>query len=265
MADVRHRKVALPAAAVPANENDKSSNNNNIPQSNSKNNTNSLGVTDVLRILGGLLLLNCAISYFVTNSSVTWGWRPWYSKPGELRAWMAGPLQLTDAELAQYDGADPSKPIYIALNGTIYDVTAGARMYGPGGSYHFFAGRDAARAFVTGCFAEDLTPDLRGAEMAFVPVDDDAEEIGPDGELVRKGGSSGPTKAELKIRRERDLRAARKRVHDTIEGWSKMFKGDGGKNYFKVGMVKRDPDWLDRLPKRQLCQRAQEGRPKRKE
>jgi hypothetical protein len=46
------------------------------------------GVTDVLRILGGILLLNCALSYFVTSSSLTWGWRPWYSKPGVVASWL---------------------------------------------------------------------------------------------------------------------------------------------------------------------------------
>lgn len=33
---------------------------------------------------------------------------------------------------------------------------------GPGGSYHFFAGRDASRAFVTGKFKDDLNDDVRG-------------------------------------------------------------------------------------------------------
>ena len=37
---------------------------------------------------------------------------------------------LSEAELARYDGSDPSKPIYLGLDGDVYDVTAGARMYG---------------------------------------------------------------------------------------------------------------------------------------
>jgi len=45
-------------------------------------------VTDVLRILGGLLLLNSAISYFVTSNSLTWGWRPWWSKTRQLQAYV---------------------------------------------------------------------------------------------------------------------------------------------------------------------------------
>ncbi|KEQ85132.1 cytochrome b5, partial [Aureobasidium pullulans EXF-150] len=217
--------------------------------------------TDVLRVLGGILLLNCTLSYFVTSSSLTWGWRPWYSKPGVVASWLRGPLYLTDEELSAYDGKDASKPVYIALNGTIYDVTAGRHVYGPGGSYNFFAGRDATRAFITGCFQEDLTPDTRGAELTYIPIDDDVDE---NGELKRVGGRKGVTKAELKKRKERETRLARKRVHDTIEGWSRMFKGEAGKNYFEVGKVKREEGWLERLPRRELCEQAQKQRPKRK-
>lgn len=169
---------------------------------------------------------------------------------------------MTDDELKAYDGSDPLKPVYIALNGTIYDVSAGRHVYGPGGSYSFFAGRDATRAFITGCFQEDLTPDIRGAEETYIPVDDDAE-IEENGELKRPGGKKGVKKAELKVRRERETRLAKKRVRDTIEGWSRMFKGEGGKNYFEVGKVKREEGWLEKMPKRQLCEQAQKQRPKR--
>lgn len=63
----------------------------------------------------------------------------------------------------------------------MFDVTKGARHYGPvrneegeiiwsflmvceqKGGYHFFAGRDATRAFATGCFKEEcLLSDLEG-------------------------------------------------------------------------------------------------------
>ncbi|KAI8967724.1 cytochrome b5-like heme/steroid binding domain-containing protein, partial [Mycotypha africana] len=71
-------------------------------------------------------------------------------------------LTFTEKELAFYDGSDPTKPIYLAIDGNVYDVTKGAGWYGPGGSYHHFAGKDAARAYVTGCFKEHLTHDIRG-------------------------------------------------------------------------------------------------------
>ncbi|KAI4724039.1 cytochrome b5 [Aureobasidium sp. EXF-10728] len=240
MAEIRQRtKTADPTVAP------KEPSNTNPTKPTKK--SSGFSFTDVLRVLGGLLLLNCALSYFVTSSSVTWGWRPWYSKPAMVASWLRGPVYLTDEELKAYDGRDASKPVYIALNGTIYDVSAGRQTYGPGGSYNFFAGRDATRAFITGCFQEDLTPDIRGAELTYVPVDDDA-----------------PSKAEFKKRRERDTRLAKKRVHDTIEGWSRMFKGEAGKNYFEVGKVKREEGWLEKLPKRELCQQAQKQRPQRK-
>lgn len=162
-----------------------------------------------------------------------------------------GPVSLTDAELLSYDGSDPNKPIYLALNGTIYDVSAGSRVYGPGGSYNVFAGKDAARGFITGCFAEDSTPDLRGAEWTYVPVDV------PDFD-------EKDVTAEQKKLREQELRKARKKVKDTIEGWTKMFNGEGGKDYFAVGTVKREPDWLEKTPKRGLCAQAQKSRPKPK-
>ena len=162
-----------------------------------------------------------------------------------------GPVSLTDAELLSYDGSDPSKPIYLALNGTIYDVTAGRRVYGPGGSYNVFAGKDAARGFITGCFAEDSTPDLRGAEWTYVPVD------------VPGFEEKDVTKEQKKIR-EQELRKARKKVKETLDGWTKMFTGAGGKDYFEVGTVKREEGWLEKLPKRTLCAQAQKSRPKPK-
>lgn len=62
--------------------------------------------------------------------------------------------------------------------------------------------------------------------------------------------------------REQQLRQARKQVHATIEGWGKMFRGEGGKDYFEVGKVKREEGWLEKLPKRKLCAQAQKSRPK---
>jgi len=43
-------------------------------------------------------------------------------------------------ELNMYDGSDSSRGIYLAVLGSVYDVSAGRRHYGPGGSYAFFSG-----------------------------------------------------------------------------------------------------------------------------
>lgn len=55
-------------------------------------------------------------------------------------------MAFTLAQLKQYDGSDSSKPIYVAVKGRVFDVTAGKSFYGPGGSYCMFAGKDASRA-----------------------------------------------------------------------------------------------------------------------
>ncbi|KAI9664432.1 MAG: hypothetical protein M1829_005825 [Trizodia sp. TS-e1964] len=43
------------------------------------------------------------------------------------------------------DGKTSGYPTYVAVKGTVYDVT-GKEAYGPGGPYHALAGRDASRA-----------------------------------------------------------------------------------------------------------------------
>lgn len=68
---------------------------------------------------------------------------------------------FTPAELQQFDGR--AHLIYLAIMGDVFDVSAGAQYYGPGGAYSIFAGRDGTRAFLTGCFDDQgATHDLRG-------------------------------------------------------------------------------------------------------
>lgn len=161
-----------------------------------------------------------------------------------------------------YDGRDhPSVPIYVALNGTIYDVSASPHLYGPGGSYHFFAGRDATRAFVTGCFEEDLTGDLRGVERMFMPVDDDEEGEGGGGEGYKEDGGRERRRAR-KLRREKEVREAKRKVWEAVDGWRKMFDGGKGGKYFRVGkVVGREEGWGEEIPR--LCNKAEKARPQR--
>ncbi|CAD6187989.1 unnamed protein product [Caenorhabditis auriculariae] len=70
---------------------------------------------------------------------------------------------LTPEQLKFFDGTRDSKPIYLAILGRVYDVNKGKKHYGVGGGYHFFSGRDATRAFVTGDFSEEgLTDSTEG-------------------------------------------------------------------------------------------------------
>lgn len=71
--------------------------------------------------------------------------------------------ELTAAQLRAYDGTDASKPIYVAIRGKVFDVSAGRGFYGPGGDYALFAGREAARALAKmSKDAADVSGDLSG-------------------------------------------------------------------------------------------------------
>ena len=44
----------------------------------------------------------------------------------------AGDEVFTAEELSLYNGVEPAKPVYLALRGVVFDVTAGKDFYGPG-------------------------------------------------------------------------------------------------------------------------------------
>ncbi|KAJ7183868.1 cytochrome b5 [Mycena filopes] len=52
---------------------------------------------------------------------------------------------FTLAQLKEFDGSDPSKPIYVSIKGTVFDVTPKADVYGAGRSYNIFAGKDGSK------------------------------------------------------------------------------------------------------------------------
>ncbi len=54
---------------------------------------------------------------------------------------------ITRAQLAAHSGSgDPLIPIWVAIRGTVFDVSNKREVYGPGGGYSIFAGKDASRA-----------------------------------------------------------------------------------------------------------------------
>ncbi|KAI8853514.1 hypothetical protein BC829DRAFT_382251, partial [Chytridium lagenaria] len=96
----------------------------------------------VFVFLLAIIALTLSGSFIVTNT-FTFG-----LKIPNLRKYLPRKeIVLTTAELA---------------HGKIYDVSAGPKYYGKGGGYAFFSGKDAARAYITGCFQTHLTHDLRG-------------------------------------------------------------------------------------------------------
>ncbi|GKZ61621.1 hypothetical protein AnigIFM49718_008341 [Aspergillus niger] len=216
---------------------------------------NGISVLDIIRVLVTLIIASCGLSYYMTSSeSLLWNYRPWFTRWPVLVRYIQGPLILTPAELSLYNGTDPTLPIYLSINGTIYDVSANPLVYGAGGHYNFFTGRDATRAFVTGCFKEDLTPDMRGVEEMFIPIDDPEEE---------KRLSSG----ERKVRREQDYRIARQRIHKAVAHWMGFFANH--KKYYEVGKVVGLEEVVKREEeegvKRELCTAARQQRPTREQ
>ncbi|WVQ97658.1 hypothetical protein IAU59_004772 [Kwoniella sp. CBS 9459] len=71
------------------------------------------------------------------------------------------------AELSQYDGSDPSKPIYVAIKGRVFDVTNKPEMYGKGKGYNIFAGRDASKGLgMSSLDIKDAVPDYSSLNEA---------------------------------------------------------------------------------------------------
>ncbi|KAM4797123.1 neuferricin [Rhinophrynus dorsalis] len=90
-----------------------------------------------------------------------------YLFPGQCG--LTGRRLLSKQELANFHGGPNSPGIYLAVLGQVFDVQKGDKHYGPGGSYSFFSGKDASRAYVTGDFTEkglvDDVSELSPVEM----------------------------------------------------------------------------------------------------
>lgn len=104
------------------------------------------------------LALVLSTSYIVTNT-LTWN----YTIPKYQKLFPPTQRIFTLEELAKYDGTNSSLPLYLAIKGHVFDVSEGRDFYEPGASYHLFAGKDASRAFGSGCLKEPShhTYDLR--------------------------------------------------------------------------------------------------------
>ncbi|TKA75119.1 hypothetical protein B0A55_05018 [Friedmanniomyces simplex] len=56
--------------------------------------------------------------------------------------------------LSKCDGSHADYPTYVAIKGTVFDVS-GNKAYGPEGSYKVFAGKDASRALAQSSLKEE--------------------------------------------------------------------------------------------------------------
>ncbi|KAG8226073.1 hypothetical protein J437_LFUL006380 [Ladona fulva] len=72
-----------------------------------------------------------------------------------------GEILMYPQELKEFNGKGAGGKLFLSILGRIFDVSRGGKFYGPGSHYHFFTGRDASRAFVTGDFSDSgLTDDV---------------------------------------------------------------------------------------------------------
>ncbi|KAL8944072.1 MAG: hypothetical protein Q9216_000663 [Gyalolechia sp. 2 TL-2023] len=77
--------------------------------------------------------------------------------PPSLNPPQSTPISLP--HLARCDGLSSSYPTYVAIKGTVFDVS-GNIAYAPEGAYHVFAGKDPSRALALSSLkAEDCRPD----------------------------------------------------------------------------------------------------------
>jgi predicted heme/steroid binding protein len=58
---------------------------------------------------------------------------------------------ITHQELTLHDGSFPKLPIYIALDGYVYDVTSGRKFYESGAVYHYLVGKDSSKSLHIMC------------------------------------------------------------------------------------------------------------------
>ena len=70
------------------------------------------------------------------------------------------PRNFTAKQLRFFNGAMDEKtaapkPVYLSLNGTVFDVSTGRGFYGPGGPYEMFAGRECGVALAKMSFNTD--------------------------------------------------------------------------------------------------------------
>ena len=95
--------------------------------------------------------------------------KPDPSPPDEEEEEPDPPRNFTLEQLRHFDGTvcdkmRENKAVYLALEGTVFDVTAGKDFYGPGGPYAMFAGRECGVALAKMSFDEVHLDDVKGCK-----------------------------------------------------------------------------------------------------
>lgn len=82
------------------------------------------------------------------------------------------PRNFTIEQLRAFDGSTSDRgevqPVYLSLNGTVFDVSRGKDFYGPGGPYEVFAGRECGVALAKMSFDEEHLDNVKAcSELNF--------------------------------------------------------------------------------------------------
>lgn len=141
--------------------------------------------------------LFCPVTYtrmFSSSSS---------SPPQSSTSPVAAPLRkFTTSELKQHTGEEDLTQIYVSVKGNVYRVSA--QYYGPGESYHCFAGTDASRNLAKGIIGKDeadadwrnLSPEhmetLNGWEKRFMAKYAVVGTLVEDEEFKKRGAAFSP-------------------------------------------------------------------------
>ncbi|KIJ19852.1 hypothetical protein PAXINDRAFT_178625 [Paxillus involutus ATCC 200175] len=254
-----------------------------------------VGLLGLLKFIVYLLLIVALAGRFFTGSFV-WEYDGKWIRLKTYWPESSGRL-FSESYLATFDGTSLDHPLYIAIDGNVYDVSSNRGTYGPGGSYHTMAGVDAARSFGTGCFKTHRTHDLRGltdAELKessgrlfsesylatfdgtsldhplYIAIDGNVYDVSSNRGTYGPGGSyhtmAGVDAARsfgtgcFKTHRTHDLRGLTGAELKSVAHWKKFFEEH--KAYSKVGKVVHPPiDPQSPIPEHCNPKKAQAAHP----
>ena len=121
---------------------------------------------------------------FIAILVVRWLWQWWRREAAAQAAWERGrtlkqaretlshvlPKRgYTEAEVRHYDGVGVDRPILLAADGKVFNVTRGHDFYGEDSCYHALAGKDATRLLARGILCaeseEEAKQPLQGHQL----------------------------------------------------------------------------------------------------
>ena len=85
---MRRRAVPATSSSSDSDSDPASSPSDNAAQKVDEEDNARFSLLDLLQILGGLVLLSSVLSFFITNSSFTWNFRPAWTRSGVVKAWL---------------------------------------------------------------------------------------------------------------------------------------------------------------------------------